>query len=155
MLPKAHLTSHSRMSVLRWVITPLWLSGSWRSFLYSSYSIGKGQSLLFLNWSMVDLIWGFLGGSDGNEYACSAEDPDSVPGLGRSPREGNGYPLQYSCLKNSMGRGTWRGTVHGVPRIWTQLSNSHFIWNMCWLLVIIASRFNRPVYSFLPLHDSS
>ena len=49
---------------------------------------------------MVDLIWGFLDGSDGNEYACSAGDPDSVPGSGRSPGEGNGYPLQYSCLKN-------------------------------------------------------
>ena len=96
MLPKAHLTSHSRMSGSRWVITPSWLSGSWRSFLYSSYSVGKGQSLLFSNWNMVDLIWGFLRGSDGNEYACSAGDPDSVPGSGRSPGEGNGNPLQYS-----------------------------------------------------------
>jgi len=63
---------------------------------------------------MVDLIWGFLDGSDGNEYACSAGDPDSVPGSGRSPGEGNGYPLQYSCLKNSMGRGTWEATVQGL-----------------------------------------
>ena len=46
---------------------------------------------------------GFPGGSDGKEPACSAEGPSSVPGLGRFPREGNGNPLQYSCLENSMG----------------------------------------------------
>jgi len=40
-----------------------------------------------------------------------------IPGLGRSPGEGNGSPLQYSCLENSMGRGTWRATVHGVTRV--------------------------------------
>ena len=45
---------------------------------------------------------GFLGGSDGKESACKAEDLGSIPGSGRSPGEGNGYPLQYSCLKNSM-----------------------------------------------------
>ena len=45
-----------------------------------------------------------LGGSDGNESACSAGDPGSIPGLERSPGEGNGNPLQYSCLENSMDR---------------------------------------------------
>ena len=45
------------------------------------------------------------------------------PGLGTSPGEGNGNPLQYSCLKNSMGRGTWRATVYGVAKSWTWLSN--------------------------------
>ena len=44
----------------------------------------------------------FPGGSDGKESACNAEDPDSIPGLGRSPGEGNGNPLQYSCLENPM-----------------------------------------------------
>ena len=43
--------------------------------------------------------------SDGNDYACNAGDPGSIPGLGRSPEEGNGNPLQYSCLENSMDRG--------------------------------------------------
>ena len=42
--------------------------------------------------------WHFLGGSDGKEYSCGAGDPDLIPGLGRSPGEGNGNPLQYSCL---------------------------------------------------------
>ena len=50
---------------------------------------------------------GFPVGSDGKEYACNVGDPGLIPGLGRSPEEGNGYPLQYSCLKNSMDRRTW------------------------------------------------
>ena len=53
---------------------------------------------------------GFLGGSDSKESACSAGDSGSVPGLGRCPGEGNGNPLQYSSLQNSMDRGTWRAT---------------------------------------------
>ena len=52
----------------------------------------------------------------GKESACSAGDPGSIPGLGRSSGEGNGYPLQYSCLENSMDRGSWRATVHGVTK---------------------------------------
>ena len=55
--------------------------------------------------------------------ACNAEDPGSVPGLGRSPVEGNGNPLQYSCLENSMDRRAWRATVHGVAKSQTQLSD--------------------------------
>ena len=47
------------------------------------------------------------------------ETPGSIPGLGRSPGEGNGYPLQYSCLENPMDRGSWRAVVHGVTRSWT------------------------------------
>ena len=53
----------------------------------------------------------------GRESACNAGDPGSIPGLGRSPGEGNGNPLQYSCLKNSMDRrGAWWATVHGVAK---------------------------------------
>jgi len=47
----------------------------------------------------------FPGGSDGKQSACKVEDPSLIPGLGRSPGEGNGNPLQYSCLENSMDRG--------------------------------------------------
>ena len=54
------------------------------------------------------------GVSDGKESACNVGDPGSIPGLGRSPGEGNGYPLQYSCLENSKDRGAWRSTAHGV-----------------------------------------
>ena len=66
---------------------------------------------------------GFPRGSDGKESACSAGDPGSVPGLGRSPGEGNGNPLQYSCQENSMDRGAQRATVYGVARSQTQLSD--------------------------------
>ena len=66
---------------------------------------------------------GFPGGSDGKESACNEENPGSIPGLGRSPGEGNGYPLQYSCLENSMDRGAWWATVHGVTKSWRQLSD--------------------------------
>ena len=58
----------------------------------------------------------FPGGSDGKESACNAGDQGSIPGLGRTPGVGNGYPLQYSFLENSMDRGAWRATVHGVPK---------------------------------------
>ena len=64
---------------------------------------------------------GFPGGSAGKESACNAGDLGSVPGLGRSPGEGNGYPLQYSGLENSMSY-----IVHGVAESWTQLSDFHF-----------------------------
>ena len=55
--------------------------------------------------------------SDGKESACSAEDPGSIPGLGRSSEEGNGNPLQYSCLKNPMDRGVWQVTGHVAKRV--------------------------------------
>ena len=57
------------------------------------------------------------GGSDGKESSCNAGDLGSIPGLGRSPGEGHGNPLQYSCVENSMDRGAWQATVHGVARL--------------------------------------
>ena len=59
---------------------------------------------------------GFPGGSDSEESTCSAGDPDLIPGSGRSPEEGNGTPLQYSYLENSMDRGAWQATVHRVTK---------------------------------------
>ena len=56
------------------------------------------------------------------QSACNAGDLSSIPGLGRSPGEGNRNPLQYSCLENSMDRGVWRGVVHRVTKNRTQLS---------------------------------
>ena len=61
--------------------------------------------------------------SHGKESACNAEDLGLIPRSGRSPEEENGYPLQYSCLENSMDRGAWRATVHGVIKSWTQPSS--------------------------------
>ena len=59
---------------------------------------------------------GFPGGSDDKESACNAGDLSLSPGSERSPGEGRGKPLQYSCLGNPMDRGAWRATVHGVAK---------------------------------------
>ena len=66
---------------------------------------------------------GFLGGSNGKEYAGNAGDMGLIPGSGRSPGGGNGNPLQYSCLENSTNRGAWQAAVHGVTKSWAQLSH--------------------------------
>ena len=60
---------------------------------------------------------GLPGSSDGKESACNVGDPGSIPELGRSPGEGNGNPLQYSCLENTMDGGAWQATVHGVAEL--------------------------------------
>ena len=65
-------------------------------------------------------MMGFPGGSEGKASACNAGDPFLIPGSGRSPGEGNGNPLQYSCLENPM------ATVHGVTKGWTRLSDFTF-----------------------------
>ena len=64
---------------------------------------------------------GFPGGSASKESACNAEDVGLIPGLGRSPGEGKGYPLQYSGLENSMDY-----IAHGVAKSWTRLSDFTF-----------------------------
>ena len=77
------------------------------------------------NWTRVSCIAGgfFTNCPDSKELVCNAGDPGLIPGLGRSFGEGNGNPLQYSCLANSMERGAWQATVHAVPKSWTQLSD--------------------------------
>ena len=74
------------------------------------------------------LLIHFPGGSDGKESACSAGDPGFIPGLGRSLGEGNGNPLQYSCLGNPMDRDWW-ATVHGVAKSQTQLNTHPLAWD--------------------------
>ena len=78
-----------------------------------------------LNSTPLNFYYGFVGGAGGTESACSAGDPGSIPGLGKSPGEGNDNPLQYPCLENPMDRGAWWATVHGVTKSQTRLSNSH------------------------------
>ena len=78
------------------------------------------QHLLDIVWTS-DLDLGFPAGSDGKESACNARVLGSISGLGISPGEGKGYPLQYSGLENSMD-----GIVHGVAKSWTRLSDFHF-----------------------------
>ena len=72
---------------------------------------------------MLILLLGVPGGSVSKESACNAGDPGSIHGLGRSLGERNGYPLQYSFLKNSMDRGARQATVHRVAKNQTRLSN--------------------------------
>ena len=73
------------------------------------------------------------------EPACNAGDAGdmgSIPGLGRDPGEGNGYPLQYSCLENPMNRGAWWATVHRVTKSWTWLKrlSMHACTRTCFLV---------------------
>ena len=74
------------------------------------------------------------GGSDGKESACNAGDPGSIPGLERSPGEGNGNPLQCSCLDNPRDGGAWWAAVYRVAQSWTRLkrlsSSSIFLQNL-------------------------
>ena len=83
-----------------------------RERLYSQAGVcdkNQDSNMLFI----LQDFRGFPGGSDGQEYACNVGDLGLVPGLGRSHGGGNGYPLQYSCLENSMDRGATWATVHG------------------------------------------
>jgi len=89
-------------------------------FLHSSSLWAVFQPVTILT------LWDFPGGSDGKESACNAGDLGSISGLGRSPGEGNGYPLHYSCLEKSMDRGAWRAIVYGITKSQTQLNNWHF-----------------------------
>ena len=86
--------------------------------------LAQSRHLVFVSYLMlINLNFGFPGGSDGKESACNAGDQSSTPGLGRSPGEENGNLLQCSCLENSMDRRAWWATVHGVTKSRTQLSN--------------------------------
>jgi len=85
----------------------------------NKWDLIKLTSFLFVN-------HGFPGGSDGKESAYNSRDLGSIPGSGRSPGEGNGNPLKYSCLENSMDRRAWQATVYEVTKSWTQLYDYHF-----------------------------
>ena len=81
----------------------------------------------FLNY--LQPIWDFSGGSEGKASVYSAGDLGSIPRLGSFPGEGNGNPLQYSCLENPMEGGAWRAAVHGVSKSRTWLSDFTFTFN--------------------------
>ena len=72
-------------------------------------------------------------GSTGKKSTCNVGDLGLILGLGSSPGEGNGYPLQYSGLENSMDRGSWQAAVYSVAKSWAQLSNEHIEWNPSWV----------------------
>ena len=91
------------------------------------------------------LVMSVPGSSAGKESACNAGDPGSIPGSGRSPGEGNCYPLQYSGLENSMDC-----IVHGVTKSRTQLSDFHVTYVLSYVAACLLSRFSR-VHLFVTL----
>ena len=112
----------------------------------NSYIKPKG----LLELATKNLVGGFPGGSDGKESACNSGEPGSIPGLSKSPGEGNGNPFQYSGLENSMDKGVWQAIVHRVAESdraeRLTLSLSQELWKpflhsqLCFL---IPSRFHR------------
>ena len=83
---------------------------------------------------------GFPGDSDNKESACNAGDLGSIPGSRRSPGEGNGNLLQYTCLESPLDRGAWWATVHGVAKSRTRLSDFTFTFSYpLWFLTFVDS----------------
>ena len=80
------------------------------------------NKLLHFNWIPL----GFPGGSDDKESACNTGDLGLIPGWRKCPGEGNGKPLQYSCLENPLDKGVWWATVHRVTKSQTRLRDEHF-----------------------------
>ena len=89
--------------------------------------MGKREKEINAKNTVMRTKWGFPHSSVSKESACNTGDPGSIPGSGRSPGEGNGNPLQYSCLENLMGGGAWWATVHGVAKSRTRLSDFTFL----------------------------
>ena len=92
-------------------------SSSWCIYIY--VTLWPKYCLILIYW----IHMGFLGSLNSEESACNVKDLGSIPGLGKIPREGHCNPLPYSCLENSMDRGAWWATVHGVAKSQTWLSN--------------------------------
>ena len=96
------------------------------------YKVNQQYNLNFFAFEWIGLtekyiyIYFYPCGSAGKASAHNVGDPGSLPGSGRSPGEGNGNPLQYSCLENSMEGVAWQATVHGVPKSQTQLNDFTF-----------------------------
>ena len=105
-----------------------------KGFFFSNFPF-HFQSLTFSDFlikfnffaTILEQSWGFPGGSEVKESACNAGDLGSISGSGRSPGEGNGNLLQYSCLENPMDKGAWWAIVHGVTELdMTERLHFHF-----------------------------
>ena len=98
--------------------------GETQLFSQQAYFFENEHNTLFsVQWAFFKGFINFPGDSDGKESACNAGDLGSIPRLGRSTGEGNGNPLQFSCLENPMDRGAWQVTVHGVAELDTTNTN--------------------------------
>ena len=82
---------------------------------------------------------GFPGGSDGKESACNTRDLSWIPGSGRLPEEGNGNPLQYSCLENPMDGGAWRAIVRRVAKSQTQFTDFTFTFMYTYICMYVCT----------------
>ena len=109
-LSLGYTVPHQKASI---ILTVVPLEGTY----HSSWAASRVFSVSFLFSSFIMMFLGFPGGSDGKESACNARDLSSIPGLGRSPGEGHGNPLQYSCLETPMDRGAWWVTVQGCKEL--------------------------------------
>ena len=108
------------------------------TFLSPSTPVISKVCTLFnhIQWVFSSPCLSAAGGSEDKASACNVRDPGLIPGLGRSPGEGNGNPLQYSRLENPIDRGAWWATVHGAAKSPTRLSNFtslHFTYR-CWFI---------------------
>ena len=126
-----HPTISSSLSSFSSCLQSFPASGSFpvsQLFAPGGQSTGASASTTVLgrnnSWYTEELMYSLSSdGSDSKESAISIGDPGSIPGLRRSPGERNGYPLQHSCLKNPMDRGTWWATVHCIKKSQTRLSD--------------------------------
>ena len=120
----------------------LWFSHFWGEPNYWSVEFHprNSNSWTFLNFSILlfFLLYLYLILKD-----CNAGDLGLIPGLGRSPGEGNGNPLQYSCLENPVDRGAWRATVHGVAKSRTRLSDFTFTFFHFWRIAYSVTASNQ------------
>ena len=115
-----------------WIHFALWLR-AWRLVMAHGWDLWRLSAFWDLLWTVIlvqPVSLGFPGGSDGKESTCNSGNPGSIPGLGRSPGEGNGSPLQYSRLENSMDRGTWWATRDHKELDTTEWLTRHFTWWM-------------------------
>ena len=109
-------------------LLPPWLS------IFRPLTVYEGSNF-FISSSVL-----IKGGLDGKASVYNTRDSGSIPGLGRSPGEGNGNPLQYYCLENPMDRGAWNATVHGVTKSRTRLSDfthSALLIELKWYLTVV------------------
>ena len=109
------------------LLTPMWLVYCGLSLLPDPTQHAQLLSLETNSCSTQAFIyWSLPGSSNGKESACNMGGLGLIPGWGRSPGEGHGNPLQYSCLENPVDRGAWWAVVHGVTKSWTSLTAFHF-----------------------------
>ena len=116
-------TSFATLSCLLPLLLSTWLLSTFEIFdLGLKFCVSIGGFLR----DCILVFKVFPGGAEVKGSACSVGDLGLIPGSGRSPGDGNGNPLQYSCLENPMDGGAWWATVHGVSNIQTQLSDLTF-----------------------------